>query len=203
MEKYLEFPLKYAIKGHRSPTHDRVDYSQAREDFKQAVSILQQDDHIAAVLLQFPYSFGYLPGNRKYLLELLEYLDPLPLVVEFRNPHWVKPSVFDLMKKRSWGISMMDSPQIAGGMPKFDMVTSDISYLRFHGRNSDNWWKGDNVSRYDYGYSPDELKAWLPRIADMAKQAKTTYVAFNNHARGQAIENANLLTSLVHKSKFI
>ncbi len=54
LEKYLEYPLKYAIKGHRSLTHDRVEYGEARIDFLNAVSVLQQDDHLAAVLLQFP-----------------------------------------------------------------------------------------------------------------------------------------------------
>jgi uncharacterized protein YecE (DUF72 family) len=197
LEKYLEQPLKYAIKGHRSLTHDRVNFPEARRDFFEAVSFLQQDDHLAVVLLQFPYSFKYLPENRKYLYQLLEELAPLPLVVEFRHPAWIRDSVLQEMQKRSWGISMIDSPRIKGGMPQYDAVTSDIAYLRFHGRNSQNWWGGDNVSRYDYQYKLDELEEWLPRISAMARQSRTTYIAFNNHARGQAIKNAEQLKGLL------
>ena len=98
---------------------------------------------------------------------------------------------------------MLDSPQIEGGMPEFDAVTSDIAYLRFHGRNNENWWKGNNVSRYDYEYSLKELEAWLPRISSMAQQSKTSYISFNNHARGQAIKNANQLKTLLKKADLI
>ncbi len=78
-----------------------------------------------------------------------------------------------------------------------------MGYLRFHGRNSENWWSGDNISRYDYGYSTEELEEWMPRIADMAKLAKTSYVSFNNHARGQALKNANQLKSMLQRIQLI
>ncbi len=201
MEKFLEHPLKYAIKAHRSMTHDRIPAKAAREDFIKAVSMLQQDEHLSAVLLQFPYSFAYSPENRIYLNELLQDLHPLPLVVEFRHPAWIKASVFQELKKNDWGISLLDSPKVSGGMPDFNIVTSDIAYLRFHGRNQANWWGGDNVSRYDYEYSREELEEWLPRITSMAQQAKTTYISFNNHARGQAIKNANQLKSIINNTK--
>ncbi|NQV29592.1 MAG: DUF72 domain-containing protein [Candidatus Marinimicrobia bacterium] len=201
MEKFLEYPIKFSIKAHRSMTHDRLITKVARQDFLEAVRILQQGDHLATVLLQFPYSFGYTAENRRYLLEMLEDLSALPLVVEFRHPAWIKDSVFETLRKGSWGISMVDSPSISGGMPLFEAITSDLGYLRFHGRNGANWWTGDNVSRYDYEYSPEELNEWLPRISEMARQAKTTYVSFNNHARGQAIKNANQLKSILSKAK--
>jgi len=59
------------------------------------------------------------------------------------------------------------------------------------------------VSRYDYEYQQQELEAWLPRIADMAQQARTTYVSFNNHARGQAIKNADQLKAILNKGGLI
>ena len=200
MEGYLEHSLQYAIKAHRSMTHDRLDAKAARQDFFKAVQILNEGHRLASVLLQFPYSFGYTPENRVYLLELLEDLAPLPLVVEFRHPAWIRDSVFEALKQGAWGISLLDSPRVSGGMPDFDAVTSDQAYLRFHGRNAENWWSGDNVSRYDYEYGIGELKEWLPRITNMARQAKTSYISFNNHARGQAIKNANQLKKLVNNA---
>ena len=203
LEKFLQFPLKFSIKAHRSMTHERLETKVARQDFLEAVQVLQQDDHLAAVLLQFPYSFAYTPEHRKYLLTLLEDLESLPLIIEFRHPQWVRDSVFQTLRDHAWGISMMDSPQVQGGMPAFDSVTSNIAYLRFHGRNKDSWWQGDNVSRYDYEYDIQELENWIPRISNMAKAASTTYISFNNHARGQAIKNATQLMGILKKSELI
>lgn len=201
MQKFLEQPLEYVIKAHRSMTHDRLEGKAAREDFLRAVSVLSEEKKLVAILLQFPFSFKYTPENRKYLMELLEDLKPLELIVEFRNPAWIKDSVFQELRRKKWGISMLDSPEISGGMPEFDAVTSDLAYLRFHGRNQENWWTGNNVSRYDYLYSQEELEEWMPRILDMANQARTTYISFNNHARGQAIKNANQLKAILGLSE--
>jgi uncharacterized protein YecE (DUF72 family) len=70
-----------------------------------------------------------------------------------------------------------------------------------HGRNVKNWWKGDNVSRYDYEYSVEELKPWVNRICDMdaAPATKEVYVVFNNHALGKAPKNAAMLEELLLK----
>ena len=197
MEKYLQVPLEFALKAHRSLTHDRVETEQARLAFREAAGVLQAAGALSATLLQFPFSFKYTAENRLYLLKLLDFLTELPLVVEFRNPHWIRDSVFQELQKHGWAVAMVDSPALEGGMPGFDAVTAPIAYLRFHGRNAANWWKGNNVSRYDYEYSSSELEAWIPRIIEMSKLARTTYISFNNHARGQAIKNANQLRSLL------
>jgi uncharacterized protein YecE (DUF72 family) len=197
MEKYQDHSIEFALKAHRSLTHDRVDTDHARISFLEAARVLGDSKALSAVLLQFPYSFGYTATHRKYLLELLSFLSELPLVVEFRHPAWIKDSVFAELRQHGWGISMIDSPRVPGGMPDYEALTSEIGYLRFHGRNNENWWTGSNVSRYDYEYSPEELEAWVPRIMEMSKAAKTVYISFNNHARGQAIKNANQLRGML------
>jgi len=197
LEKYLDHDLEFALKAHRSLTHERIKNDLARRDFLEAASVLHDAEALSAILLQFPYSFGYTPENRKYLWALLTFLNALPLVVEFRHPSWIKDSVLEALKKNNWGVSMLDSPKIKGGMPDYEAVTGPMSYLRFHGRNEANWWTGTNVSRYDYEYSQEELEAWLPRIQEMSRLSKTTYIAFNNHAGGQAIRNANQLRTLL------
>jgi len=203
LEKYLQHPIKFAIKAHGSMTHERLESKLPRQDFLEAARVLQQDDHLVAVLLQFPYAFSYRPDNRKYLLDLLTDLAPLPLVVEFRHPAWIRDSVFAELKRHGWGMVNLDSPQVSGGMPDYLAVTAPLAYLRFHGRNAENWWQGNNISRYDYEYSREELESWLPRIRSMAEQARTTYIAFNNHARGQAIKNANQLTEILSAEALI
>ena len=76
-------------------------------------------------------------------------------------------------------------------------ATSPIGYVRFHGRNAANWFTGDNVTRYAYDYTADELAPWAERVATIAAQTKETYVFFNNHAFGGAPSNAEMIETLL------
>jgi uncharacterized protein YecE (DUF72 family) len=71
--------------------------------------------------------------------------------------------------------------------------------MRFHGRNYQEWWKGDNVTRYDYLYSAEELEPWADRLVDLAAQpeVKEVFAFFNNHARGQAVRNAEMFEAML------
>jgi uncharacterized protein YecE (DUF72 family) len=61
--------------------------------------------------------------------------------------------------------------------------------------------KASRNQRYDYEYSDEELKAWVPVIAGLNKKgAKDTYVYFNNHYRGKAAQNALTLGNLLAPS---
>jgi uncharacterized protein YecE (DUF72 family) len=54
--------------------------------------------------------------------------------------------------------------------------------------------------RYDYNYSERELAEWVARINELAKQAKQTYLFFNNCHAGQAARNAKLMEELLRRS---
>ncbi|MCE1196880.1 DUF72 domain-containing protein, partial [bacterium] len=64
-------------------------------------------------------------------------------------------------------------------------------------RNSGQWWNGDVTSRYDYDYSPQELRERAHTIIALSKKAGRIFVAFNNHARGNATKNARIITGYV------
>ena len=69
-----------------------------------------------------------------------------------------------------------------------------MTYIRLHGRNAAHWWEHDEAEdRYDYLYSPDELRP----VADAAKIAATVskrvLVYFNNHFSAKAVANAAVL----------
>jgi uncharacterized protein YecE (DUF72 family) len=76
-------------------------------------------------------------------------------------------------------------------------VTGPIGYVRLHGRNAKAWWTGTNVTRYQYVYTEEELTPWSDRIADIEAQVEATYVFFNNHARGNAALNAEMMEALL------
>jgi len=83
-------------------------------------------------------------------------------------------------------------------LPKLDFTaTSDLAYFRLHGRNADLWYKGDNVTRYDYLYSDEELQAFIDPIRYLLANSKVVAIFFNNHAKSQATVNAKRLEMML------
>jgi len=191
--------LDFSIKAHSSMTHniDPHGWKSAARQFADAVHVLARDNRLAAVLLQFPYSFHYVPERRQYLDRLIQEIHELPLVVEFRNTEWLNKRVFDALRERNTGFCCVDMPRLRGLPAALDIVTAPVAYIRFHGRNEQTWWGSDAAARFDYLYRDDELKPWIDRIISMAHSADKIRVYFNNHRRGQAPENALTLKKLL------
>ena len=189
--------FRFSIKAHKSLTHEPgTGWRDDAAAFAKAAGALADAGRLAAVLVQLPYRFHHTPDNRSYLAALLGSLAPLPLVVEFRNDEWRGERVYDELDRRGVGVAMVDRPDLPGLPPVDERVTGGLAYLRFHGRNADAWWSGDATSRYDYLYSKDELATAVPRIKRMSKSG-TLLVAFNNHARANAVKNADELKALL------
>jgi uncharacterized protein YecE (DUF72 family) len=191
--------LVFSVKAHESLTHsvDPAAWKAAAGEFRAAVRPLEAAKRLGAVLLQFPYSFHYEPNNRRYLDSLVKELSELPLVIEFRNQAWYNNRVIDSFRSRSVALASMDMPALKGLPPLMDLVTSPLAYVRFHGRNGETWWGSDAASRYDYLYSPEELAAWVERVKGMTSKADRVLIYFNNHQRGQAVENARTFKGLL------
>ena len=192
----------FCVKAHRSFTHELgADLEQNAAVYKEGIAPLKDSGKLGAVLFQFPYSFHYRDENRKYLDLLFRFFSGIPLVVEFRNDEWQRESVLHGLKQRNIGFVNVDEPSLEGLPGASGDVTAEIAYIRFHGRNKDNWWSGDNTTRYDYLYSNEELSEWIPRISEMIKTARILFIAFNNHFRGKAVVNARnmkILLETVH-----
>jgi uncharacterized protein YecE (DUF72 family) len=197
--------VKFSIKGNRQFTHEIVqsEWREAVKKFRSALSPLLNSGLLLSVLLQFPQSFHYVPANRKYLADLLDEFGDTPLVLEFRHIDWFNERVYDALRKRNAGVCMCDMPSISR-LPSLmrldsrDLVFGDSGYFRFHGRNSGQWYQSDNSrDRYDYLYTDDELKSYLPVVREMAGKAKLVQVYFNNHAKGAAAINARKMKILL------
>jgi uncharacterized protein YecE (DUF72 family) len=190
--------FRFAIKAHQSLTHSiGVDSHKEVSRYKEGIRPLVEAGRLAAILLQFPYSFHYTPGCRRHLQRLCESLADLPKAVEFRNNEWQRDSVIQGLREVRAAFVNVDEPRLAKLPEPTELVSSELAYLRFHGRNAADWWEGDNVSRYDYLYSSEELSDWLPMIERMLAKARLLLVIFNNHSRGQAIQNARQLRDLL------
>ncbi len=189
----------FSVKAHESLTHriDPAAWKDAAREFGAALAPLMRNDQLAAVLLQFPFSFHYEPDSRRYLRDLLDRMKEFPCVVEFRNVQWMTPRVFEALTKAGVGLCAVDAPDLPGLPPSLDRATSELGYVRFHGRNEANWCGSDSAARYDYRYSPAELAAWLPRLDALRRTTRKLRIHFNNHRRGQATGNARDLVELI------
>lgn len=193
--------LQFVVKAYREITHEishnSIDYILPR--FLEGIDPLITEDLLGAVLLQFPQRFHYTVPNRIYLKNLLEAVKPLPVCIEFRNREWLKDSVYSGLRELDAGFVCVDEPDLPDLIPPRALATAQIGYIRFHGRNKKNWYGTDSTSRYDYLYSEEELREWLPRIKEVSEQTEKLFVFFNNHAKSQAVTNARMLINLLKK----
>jgi uncharacterized protein YecE (DUF72 family) len=190
----------FALKAHRSMTHEIGDtWENDIASFRAALQPLVDAGRLAAVLLQFPYSFSYSPESRTRLATLCERLAGLPLAVEFRKSDWLKEQVFDGLRERGVSLVGVDEPDLPRLPPPSAETTGSFGYVRFHGRNTAAWWTGDNASRYDYLYSPSELREWVERIRAILARVPVLLLFFNNHWRGNAAKNAREMRMLLQE----
>jgi len=191
-------PFAFAVKTHRTLTHEiGPGWKDDAAAFARALEPLARDGRLACVLVQLPFSFRHEKANRVHLASLCDALSAYPLAVEFRNAGWYTERVFDELERRKLALALVDRPELAGLPPEAERVTAGFSYLRFHGRNAEAWWKGDATSRYDWLYSEEELQGAAARLGRLAQKARVVYAAFNNHARGRAVVNAKRLVEIL------
>lgn len=193
--------FRFTAKLTRTLTHE-VDPGRWRGQaalYREGIAPLAQSGQLAALLLQFPPQFVRDPGHRRYLAELLDEFQGLPLAVEFRHASWAADRVFAELERRRATLVAVDTPVLPGLFPRLDVVTNpDLFYIRFHGRNARGWRSGELQKQFDYDYRDGELREWtegpIPRMAARAAQG---VIFFNNHVRAQAPRNAAQLVRLL------
>ena len=188
----------FTVKAYRTMTHEIGE--ETEKDFQTFLGSLQpliEANKFGALLAQFPYSFGNEPKNLDYIAKFHERTAGLPLVVEFRNRRWLDEPTFNWLKEHNVGFCGVDEPQFSNLMPPVVWATSNLGYIRFHGRNYKEWWSGEKDRRYDYLYTEEELKSWVPKIEQLAQKTDVTFVFMNNCYQAKAAINASQLQGLL------
>lgn len=180
-------------KVHADVTHTRCDALASLRQLLDALKPVQEAGKLAGLLAQFPGEFHYADANLDYALRLQDDCRPLPLAVEFRNRSWLRDDVHERL--RAAGITWVcpDEPALPDLLPLRLLATTELLYIRLHGRNSRTWYHPQTGDRYDYDYSPDELTAIAKTALEHAGTAKQIFVYFNNCHAGQAARNAQWL----------
>lgn len=191
--------LIFSVKAHETLTH-RITPLSWQEDatrFCKALEPMAAAGKLGAILLQFPYSFHYEADQRRYLDKLLNTLASFPVAVEFRNNQWFNNRVIETFRQRNICLVSLDMPSLKGLPPVLDVVSAPFAYLRLHGRNKETWWGSDGAERYNYLYNTQELQSFVERIRLLLTHAEKVLVFFNNHRRGQAVQNGKSLITLL------
>ena len=175
--------------------------------FARALLPMHSAGKLGVVHFQFPEWF--IPGSqsRNYIVECQEHLHDYKIAVEFRNSSWLndknRERTLEFLTKNRIPLSCVDMPQgFVSSMPSIAVATSrDLSYVRFHGRNTQEWDKQHATAtpRFAYEYSELELKEWVPKIQKLAAETKEVHVLMNNCYRDYAVNNARQLRSLLEQ----
>src|SRR5919204_2242190 len=159
--------------------------------FHAALEPLRAAGKLGGILMQFPSYVVYKPASLEYLDWAREQLAGDEMLVEFRHGSWLdeenRADTLRFLEERGMTYVTVDAPA-TGGMnvlPTVVAATNKTAYVRFHGRNEKTWNKrtGSAAERFDYLYSEDELREWVPQLKELAAEAQNAYALFNNNGR--------------------
>ncbi|HOE18638.1 MAG TPA: DUF72 domain-containing protein [Syntrophorhabdaceae bacterium] len=189
--------FSFVVKAYKGLTHEKgKDFRAQCRLFQEGVAPL--DGNLKAVLFQFPYSFAPGDENINYLKDLRDEFEGYESVVEFRNVQWSDARYLDMLRGLAFGYCIVDEPKLKGLLPFTPVLTSSTGYFRFHGRNR-AWFREPVDVRYNYLYSEKEIREFVAPIQNISRQAKTTFVFFNNCHAGKAVKNAMMLTEMLKR----
>jgi uncharacterized protein YecE (DUF72 family) len=175
------------------------------ERFGAALMPLHSAGKLGCVLFQFPQYFVISRKNKDYLVECRDRLKDYRICVEFRHRSWMeernREETLSFLEEHDLPFVCVDMPQgFVSSIPPIAVATSrDLAVVRFHGRNKDVWERKTRTAaeRFEYEYSKRELEGWVPKVAELATQARETHVLMNNCYRDYAVNNARQLAGLL------
>ena len=162
--------------------------------FRAALEPLARSGKLGALLAQFPPSFKNSPRSRGVIRGISNAFAGYPVAVELRDRSWSDdPSTAGYLRELALAWVNIDEPKFASSIAMEVPVTSDLAYFRFHGRNAEEWWSGDNETRYRYLYLEEQLRQLADRMRVCMKETKLMFGFFNNHWQAYAPHNATEL----------
>lgn len=189
--------FRFTFKLYRGLTHDTED--ETLPQFLDALEPCREAGKLGAILLQFPFYFRNTAETRARVATLAEGLEGWPCAIEVRDRSWLLPAALQFLHERGLSLCDIDICQTRTSIPPGSWTTGPVGYVRFHGRNRDAWFdsRATVAQKYDYLYSPEELRPWALRVREIADSTEATYVIMNNHFAGKAVANAIHLLRLL------
>jgi uncharacterized protein YecE (DUF72 family) len=172
--------------------------------FRDALRPLHESGKLGLVLFQYPVWFPIGKESKQQILRARELFPDYRLAVEFRNSTWMsdrnREETLLFLADHGIAYTCVDEPQgFASSVPPIAAATSDVALVRLHGRNAATWSKAVESAwqRFDYRYSVEELRAWVPKIQALAAATREVHVILNNCHADYAVTNAAELAALL------
>jgi len=171
-------------------THDPAPSVTDEREVRLGFDVLMGEGKLGAVLVQFPFAFHRTSETVKHLEGLLRRFAQYPLVVEFRHASWKAPETFALLREHRAGFCNIDQPIIGRSLEPSAQVTSEIGYVRLHGRRYDTWFAnakasgGRNASRANETTatnSPTSPRDFFPRNDSRGPESPDAIPAFERY----------------------
>jgi uncharacterized protein YecE (DUF72 family) len=173
--------------------------------FWSAMAPLREAGKLGLVAFQFPPYFIPKPTNLDYLARLPELLPGASIAIEFRHPSWVRdesrrPETMNFLRSHGLYYTSIDAPEDNSILPSFVEATGDQVYVRFHGKNRENWFKRNITAaeRFKYLYSEQELQSLAKGFGNLEQQGvRRAYAIFNNCYQNFGIMNATTMAAIL------
>jgi uncharacterized protein YecE (DUF72 family) len=198
--------IKEEFAGKRNAYRDHLPSDAVEEvwrRFADALEPLRVAGKLGAILLQYPTWFTPKRANREELAHVRERLAGDRVCVEFRTPRWLADDECDrtlgLLSDYDLTLVVVDAPPASGLPVVCASTTPELAVVRFHGRADDTWSARTTTAaeRFRYLYSNDELREWVPRLRQLAAEAKQVHALMNNCYQDYGVRNAADLQSLL------
>jgi len=192
----------FVVKLSKELTHERDKVESSVDQFRKGIEPLVENNQLITTLAQFPYSFKPSEENFAHLKFLRKKMPDIPINVEFRNEYWIKEKTFDFLENHSLGYVCVDMPRLPHLVPPIVAATTELGYIRFHGRVQKHWWNApEPYMRYDYLYEESELEEWVDKTRELGNYTKNIVILFNNHYQGKSARNAKKFSSMLNDSR--
>lgn len=184
------------------PPPDALDL--AFQMFWSAAQPLRNSGKLGLLLFQFPPYFTYRPSNFDYLASLPERMPGARIAIEFRHHSWLgedgpRAATMKFLRDHDLAYVSIDAPE-GVAVPSILETTGADAYVRFHGRNRENWFKPglEVAERYKYLYAERELADWAGRLKELSG-VNRAFVIFNNCYRNFGIMNATTMAQMLSR----
>lgn len=163
----------FTAKGHRFVTHNKK-LKDADEHLPTSRENMRPlDRKLAVVVWQLQKTFA---RNDERLLDFAKALSrrwrKARHTIEFRHPSWFTDEVADVMREHDLAVCLSD----AADWPMWDVITTDLVYVRLHGHSR----------TYRSKYIGASLDSWAERAGQWRSEGHDVHIYFDNDAEGHA-----------------
>lgn len=176
--------------------------------FRDALAPLRAADKLGCILFQFPPWFVATAAHEAYIDYCRAQLPDDRLAIEFRHTSWLNgrtAHTLTFLAQRGLPLVCLDAPVATSiARPPF-VATTDVAYVRLHGRNRRAWFQRSESAalRFNYLYSDAELRDCAAAVRGLRPMVSGTsgprvaYVIFNNCYADYGIRNARTMQGLL------